>query len=599
MADSRSQDDFAHAVHLHRQGRLVEAINSYRNVVRANPRHAEALNLLGLAHFAHGEPKEAIASLRKALALQPDLPGGYFNLGQILQGQGQIADAVAQYEKAVALKPDDVEAHLRLGHLLPTQDRPAEALPHFECAVAIAPNNAEARVNLGVTFNALERPADAITQFEAALALNRDNVEAHHNLGVALLALNRSAEAITHYERVIGLKPDLPQAHMNLGNALHNLNRDAEAAPHYERALALRADYAEAHMNFASSLQALGSHDDALSHFDKALALRPDSAAIKFNKAMLCLALQRFDEGWPLYEERWAAVTANKPRRYSWPRWDGRKTGTLLVWAEQGLGDQILHAGMIPELTPLADRIVFEVEPRLVELFARSFPGIDVIALRDDLYSGHADAQVALGSLGRFLRPRLESFPRRQYGYLVSDAVRVAGLHERLHRDQRAVVGLSWISHNPRSGLSKSAKLRDFEAILQLPNCRFVDLQYGDTAVERAEIERELGVAVERLADIDNTNDIDGLAALIGACDAAVSVSNTTAHLAGALGTPTWTFVPHGHARIWYWFKHGEDSPWYPRVRVRRQAERQPWRGLVASIVGELSALLRPGASRP
>jgi ADP-heptose:LPS heptosyltransferase len=123
---------------------------------------------------------------------------------------------------------------------------------------------------------------------------------------------------------------------------------------------------------------------------------------------------------------------------------------------------------------------------------------------------------------------------------------------------------------------------------LRSPGYRFVDLQYGDTAAEREAVERELGVRVERLADIDNTNDLDGLAALMSACDAVVTVGNTTAHLAGALGRPTFVVVPHGHARIWYWFRDKDESPWYPRVRVRRQQRGQAWPELVAAVAAAL-----------
>jgi ADP-heptose:LPS heptosyltransferase len=125
--------------------------------------------------------------------------------------------------------------------------------------------------------------------------------------------------------------------------------------------------------------------------------------------------------------------------------------------------------------------------------------------------------------------------------------------------------------------------------LLRAPGYRFVDLQYGDTHEERAAVERELEVGVERLADIDNTNDLDGLAALMGACDAIVTVSNTTAHLAGALGRPTWVMVPYGQARIWYWFRDKPDSPWYPRVRVQRQQRGQPWSELVSQVAAEVA----------
>ena len=248
---------------------------------------------------------------------------------------------------------------------------------------------------------------------------------------------------------------------------------------------------------------------------------------------------------------------------------------------------------MVPELAGRAGSVLLQVEPRLVGLFARSFPAARVVGLDHTLHAEPVDAQVPFGSLGMYFRTGWDAFPRRERGYLQADAARTAQLRERLKQDDRAAVGLSWVSHNPRSGKSKSARLSDFASILGLANCRFVDLQYGDTRAERQTVERELGVQVERLEDVDNTNDIDGLAALIAACDVVVSVSNTTAHLAGALGTPTWTLVPHGHARFWYWFKEGDMSPWYPRVRVRRQANDQPWRDLVDTCVDEIASFLK------
>ena len=126
--------------------------------------------------------------------------------------------------------------------------------------------------------------------------------------------------------------------------------------------------------------------------------------------------------------------------------------------------------------------------------------------------------------------------------------------------------------------------------MLRLPGCRFVDLQYGDTRAEREALERELGIRIEHLDDVDNMNDIDGLAALIAACDCVVAVSNVTAHLAGAVGQRTWVMVPHGSGRLWFWFHQGEDSPWYPRVHVRRQKPAQQWSGLVASFTDEVAA---------
>jgi tetratricopeptide (TPR) repeat protein len=513
----------------------------------------------GLAHLQLGNSQPAAAFFQQALALNPQLAGAHYNLGTILQASDRHAEAIAHYEKAIALKPDDFAAHNNLGNALV----------------------------------ALNRHDDAIAHYQQALALRPDLAGAHMNFGNALQAAGRNEEAVRAYEQALALKPDLAAALMNLGNSLQAMERTEAAIEHYQKALALTPAYPEAHMNLASSLERLDRYDEAVAHYRQAIALDPNYAKAHTYLGLLCLSRGRFAEGWEHYEHRWAGMGIAR-RAYLQPRWTGEHVGgRLLVWGEQGLGDQILYAGMIPDITRHADSVLLEVEPRLTPLFARSFPHVQVIGIRDDLDAAAIAAQDSLAGLGKHLRTSWDAFPRREHGYLVADPTRVAGLRERLTRGKRAVIGLSWRSHNPLFGKSKSAQLADFQAVLRSPDTRYVDLQYGDTDAERASVERELGIKVERLDDIDNTNDIDGLAALICACDAVVTVSNTTAHLAGALGTPTWVFVPYGHARIWYWFKDGGRSPWYPRVHVRRQTGGQSWSQLVSSTQEEIANLLR------
>ena len=169
----------------------------------------------------------------------------------------------------------------------------------------------------------------------------------------------------------------------------------------------------------------------------------------------------------------------------------GSLSDTLVVWGEQGLGDQILHAGMVPEIKTRAGSVILEVEQRLVPLFARSFPGVRVIGVAAAPYGGEIDAHEPIGGMGRFLRTRWEQFPKRREGYLTPHHARARDLRQRLSGEAGIVVGLSWLSHSPQRGVSKSAKLRDFESLLRLPGCRFVDLQYGDTRAERDLVERE------------------------------------------------------------------------------------------------------------
>src|SRR5581483_2631918 len=254
--------------------------------------------------------------------------------------------------------------------------------------------------------------------------------------------------------------------------------------------------------------------------------------------------------------------------------------------------------GMIPDLAAYADSVLVEVDPRLVPLFARSFPVVTVVGFGE---AGRQDFQTQspFASLGQYLRPTLESFPRAENGYFVADAERAAALRRRLSPNGEKVIGLSWVSKNPTLGERKTAQLRDFESILRLPGCRFIDLQYGDTAAERNAVQKETGLVVERLDDIDNTNDIDGLAALIAACDLVATVSNTTAHLSGALGKPTIVFVPYGRTHLWYWGSEKNQYPWYPRVRLRYQARGESWAKMIATASVEIPGFIASTKDSP
>jgi len=578
-------------------GLIGEGIDLAQRAIARDPTLVRAHSLLGMALGNAGRHAEALASLDHAIALGATDAHG--SRADALVALGRLAEAVDSFDRALALDPASVADWCNRGAALIDLGRAAEAVDSFARATALAPDFAEAHYNHGHALAQLERHGEALASYDRALALKPGYVDALNNRANALDRLGRSQEALASVERALALAPDHPGALVTRSVLLRKLRRSPEALASCERALALQPEDTDALTVRADLLIDLERFDEAIATLDRIVALKPDAVAAKWNKSLVCLGHGRFREGWPLYEHRWAGAKGLVPRGYDQPRWNGgRVDGTLLVWGEQGLGDEILHASMLPDVIARTSSVVIEVEPRLAALFARSFPSVEVIGCRPELYAGRVDAQAPIGGLGRFLRNAWEDFPRRERGYLVADAARAQALRQRLAGDGRFVIGLSWVSKAPIGGASKSARLADFEALLRLPGCRFVDLQYGDTGEERAALERAIGIAVERLPDIDNTNDLDGLAALMTACDAVVTVSNTTAHLAGALGRPTWVMVPHGHARIWYWF-HGRDrSPWYPRVAVRRQQSAQAWAEVVTAVAREVSALVGPARGR-
>lgn len=618
------------AIELHKKGDLAGAVRTYESVLEEEPQHPGAMNLLGIACFQRGDGARAVPLLQQALALRPDLPGGHFNLASVLQALNRHQDAVPHFEKALALDPNDFGTHASLAGTLIALERKSAATRHLEKAIALRPDYVNGHIGLGHIALAAKELGKANSHFRTALTLDPKSLEAHFGLSATLGGQGLHAERIELCKQAVAIAPQMAEVFSLYGGALHDAGRFSEAAEQQEKALALNPDLAMAHFDLASSyyalnkyevasdhyqravslglpppiairaelmigwaMQVLGRHDEADRIFDKIIEEHGDDEhgrEAKKSKGMMYLNLGRFAEGWPLYDYRRGAE-APDVREQIGPSWKGnalKEDSTLWVWSEQGLGDQILHAGMVDELRTLSPWTVLEVEPRLVDLFARSFPGIGVVPFNAQSVQRGVEAQTAIGNLGRYLRPGWQSFPKRDRGYLAADASRTAGLRSRLAGDQHKIIGLSWRSVSPQFGRHKSAKLIDFLQILRAPGVRFVDLQYGDTAEERDAISREAGIEIVRLKDVDNTNDIDGLAALVSACDAVVTVSNTTAHLAGALGVPTWVFVPYGFAHLWYWFAGKDLSPWYPRVTVRCQDEKQSWADVISASAPEI-----------
>ena len=546
-------------VALHQRGLLDDAERLYAGILKLAPDHFDALHLLGVVRQQRGETAEAVRLIGMALKVKANSAEALTNYGQVLLQIRRLSEALASFDQALAIEPDLAQARINRATVLVELGRAPEALADAEHILTLDPAHLLALIKRGNALSAMREHVRAIESYDAALAIDPSETTALNNRGYSLGELARSEEALADYDAALAIRSDYLEALINRGNALVETHRETEAIESYE----------------------------------KALALAPGQPDALFNLGINRLRTGDFARGWDGYEWRWNAKEFSHTRRiYPHPRWKGeRVAGTLLISGEQGLGDQILFAGMLPDVAAHADMVVVEVEPRLVPLFARSFPGINTVPREQSLYSGPAQAQIPLGSLGQYLRKDEAAFPRER-AYLVPDRACAASLRARLN-DGRTVIGLSWRSRNPKYENSKSTALADFAPLLRLSGCRFVDLQYGDTSAEREAVERELGVRIERLEDIDNTADIDGLAALIAACDAVVTVSNTTAHLSGGLGKETFVLVPFGHGRMWCWMTGRDDTPFYPRVRLVRQNRAQPWAGVVATAAAAVGACAR------
>lgn len=453
--------------------------------------------------------------------------------------------------------------------------------------------------------------AEAQALYRQLLKLVPGQADALHMLGVSEFQLGRPAEAARLIAQAIAVAPRNALAHFNHGNALQAQGRLDDARRAFERALQLEPGNADALMNLANVLKEQNDIASALAVYDSLLALQPGHAYATYNKAIALLMQHRYPEAWPLYESRRRCddkahrIGTAQPRIA--PDWDGQPlAGPLLVLHEQGLGDQVFYAGMLAELIAEGIAVILCVESRLLPLFRRSFPQLTCIARADLAQLGsmlpQPAAQILIGSLGRRYRSERAALSRVRSPYLLADPQHTSALRQQLAAGDRLLCGLSWSSQRSASAAAKSLPLAALAPVLQVASVAkidFIDLQYGDTRDERQAVQQATGTAIRHLDDIDNLQDIDGLAALISACDLVVTVSNTTAHLAAALGKPVIVLLPW-HTPLWYWHLDDDTSPWYPSARLLRQARPGDWTAAInaaAEMLANASASITASAT--
>ncbi len=449
----------------------------------------------------------------------------------------------------------------------------------------------EVHINFGNILEAQGKLDEAVACQERALALRPDCAEAHSNLGNLRQALDQRDQAVACYERALALKPEYAEAHGNLGNALQVQGKLDEAVACYERALALKPDYAKAHHNLGCVLYSLGKLEEALARQRTAQALQPGYTQARFSESLAQLSQADFAAGWRNYESRWQTPEHNTPMRaYPQPLWTGEKlaSGRLLIWGEQGVGDEIMFAGLIPDVIRTGNRCMLDCDARLKPLFVRSFPGVEVVSLHDPGDNPELDitAHLPSGSLPGLYRASDAAFAATTSPYLIADPVERERFRSR-YADGRRLVGLAWHTNNRKTGRNRSIDLRLFAPLFAQPEIRWVSLQYGDhDALEHQAAAAQAPILIDR--SVHQFSDIDVFAAQIAAMDLVITIDNSTAHLAGALGVPVWLLLPF--APDWRWLQAREESPWYPSMRLFRQPKLGDWQSVVQKVHSVSSA---------
>ncbi len=594
-------------------GKEADPLPQWRNALAPATPEAMVKLLVDIASWAHQHPKS-----EAALTLLGD---AYLKIKQPYAAE-------KAFLAAVSIEPKHAPAREGLGLALLESNRPAEAIKHFSIAHKLDQNNVDILVHLGLALVAVNHLKAAHNCFK--LALKRDAKHPHIWLNLGLVSARRGAWdlAVDHFQHAVNLKQDFAEALHNLtlayrqvgalDQALSTAIKLTESHPkksaHWillaelhlnggqvdlasqslQRAIEIDPGNPDIYVTQAALYAAERQYQDAEGVLKTALVLSHDRPDIQVEMGHLHLLLGRLDSGWDLYEAR-RRLDPSPTRRFLLPDWQGEDLSgkTVLVHAEQELGETILFAHCLPDLAKRAEHIVVEVSARLAPLFARSFPTMTVVERSSQpnegkwlqQFSPAISYQIPFGSLPRYFRKQPTDFSTHS-GYLRANPDRVAYWREKLaHLSDRPKIGLAWRGGLLQTGREqRSLPLGQWASVLSEFPVQWISLQYGEAAVHEVEYAAQCGLDLSHWADA--LQDQDEVAALTCSLDAVVTVCSTQAHLTGALGQFGWVLTPF--SPNWCYSSEGDRSLWYPSLGLIRQPTPNDW----ATPIGMLKHLL-------
>lgn len=587
------------AVARHRAGDVAEAERLYFEVLKIAPRHWRAGHNLGAILLARQQPARAVGLLKMAMEEAPEPGKVWLNYARALVNTlaFETAEALIAGQRA---DPRAAEMELRLrqawGAKLMEVGRPALAEDQFRRALNLTPDDPDAIGDLCHALLALGRYGEAEALLRQAVERAPGTAGLRVNLGSALFGLGRPGEAEAEYRAALAIEPDNAAALQNLRRLLEKTGRADEAAglADTEAARRLRA---RAAIKRSDALNAQGRYEESLAACEAAVALAPDDAEIAYERAFPRLLLCDFQGGWRDYEMRWRVNRFVDESSMVMVLPDDRRFGPggtvedlrgkrVLLLAEQGVGDQIMFASMLPDLARVAGQVTFVCDSRLAGLFGHAFPDIEVLgAAEADVRLSQFDTALPIGSLGRLFRNAVADFPGRPY-LRPREEVRARWAERLGPRPSGLRIGVSWRGGLARTGLNRrSLALTQLGPILDLPGCEFVSLQYGEVAEEISAFDAGRAAPLRAFpkAEID---DFEELAGLIRNLDLVVSVQNVTVHMCGALGTTCLALLPIPPE--WRYTARAPKMPWYDSVELFRQPRPQDWPTPLAAVLDRL-----------
>ncbi len=559
----------------------------------AEPNHAGALHLMGLIAFNAGQYDHALEWLARAIAQDPK-PDFLASLGATLLRQGRREDALKTFDKAVQLEPDNASRWKQLGDVLLELKRDDHALLSFQHAFRLDPRQDDAAYKSALLLHEVGRFEEAVAHFDLADELKPNHAPTLLARGRALLALRKFEGALADVLKAEALRPDDADTLNLIGACVQGLGREEEALIWFDRALARLPDWIEALNNKANTLHQLQRFEEALSLYEHIRARGLNNATTDWNLALLKMLLGDFEAGWAGREARFTYPDASLYPKFDQPLWRGEESiagKTLLIHVDEGLGDTIQFVRYVPDVAARGARVILVVEPPLVPLLSQ-FEGVSNCLPFAGAPLPAFDMHCPIGTLPMIFGTRLDSIPARKSYLPPPPEARVRAWSERLGEHKRLRIGLVWSgSRAHRNDHNRSTSLRLLSRIFDL-DVTFVSLQKDLRPDDKAELE-QTGI-IDWTAELSDFTDT---AALVKCLDLVITVDTSVAHLAAALGCPTWILLPW--TPDYRWLLERDDSPWYPSARLFRQDARRDYAAVIDRVRNELLGLVATKRAAP
>lgn len=565
----------------------------YQKLIKQMPANLEVINNLGIVYARLDDFQAAHQLFNKSLLIAKNQPSVYLNFSNLLlenhdfEGAAKICDEYLKIESASSM------AHFNKGRALSNSEKNEEAIAYYKKTLEIDPNFSLAYLNMGFTLNKIGKYEEAIKAYDNAIKLDPNFTVALYNRGIAQYNSFLFEDAIKSYKAGLEVDSNFILIYPNLGRALERIGKNDDALVIYNQGGKISPNHIAIFINRGNLYASLEMYEKSEADYNRVVEIDPNDTSSLYAKALLNFKFEKFNDAWPLYDLRWNQnpyIDSAKPELVSLKDADGFEN--ILIWSEQGIGDQLFFLSMVKNLNSFFKKILISVDSRLVETLKRSFDdikSIKIIPSNNSVDEQEYDCHIPICSLGRFFINRQSDIKKCFVPFMRSDSDKLKQLKKELGINNKKICGISWKSTNKESGAYRSLSLQELIPILQLEGFTFVNLQYGDCRNEINTLKKNHGLTIINISSIDNFNNLNDFTSLIDACDLVISIDNSTVHFAGTLNKKTYLLRPYANGSFWYWGTNQIQSSWYSSVKIFKQEKWGEWHRPISLLIKELN----------